>query len=343
MIKTINVAGISTQGSSFRLLNIKPEDILSVSSSCTVSWTECIVDDLPETAKEVTRVLGITLDPSVLLASYLSGYEDRGEILGLMLPVIMFVGSKVRITPMLIYVRKDHIVTIQDEHAGKILRLSDYASTFFRRLPSRAEDWTDRQTTLLIRIIDELSEHNFTILRMIVESAEQIEIDLAGLRRIPRDLTLEMTNIKASVLTFLNAVWAAHTTVHSLRYGDPDMISDNDAILAKFDVILASLERQIEMAEHVLEVLTAGMNVLQTEVSNKLASFLLWLTVVGTAVLVPNTLATIYGAFPAPESEWMPRFIVMVASTIGATYASYWAVRRWWQRGGRARRRRTKF
>jgi len=339
MIKTINVAGITTQGSSFKLANIKAEEVLSVSSSCTVSWTECIVDDLPAAAKEVTKALGITLDPSILLGSYLSGYEDRGEILGLMLPIIVFTESKVRPTPMLIYIRKDHIVTIQDEHAGKILKLSEYASTFFRKLPTKPEEWVDRQTTLMIRIIDELSEHNFTVLRMIVESAEQIEIDLAGLRQIPRDLTLEMSNIKTSVLRFLNAIWATHTTVHSLRYGDPDMVSDNGAILAKFDVILAGLERQIEVAEHVLEVLTAGMNVLQTEVSNKLGSFLLWLTVIGTAILVPNTLATIYGAFPAAEGQSLPRFLGLIFSTVGATYATYWFVHKWWKKPRRARRK----
>ena len=340
MIKTINVAGITTQGSSFRLTNIKAEEISSVSSSCTVSWTECVVDDIPQSAKEVTKALGITLDPSILLGSYLSGYEDRGDTLGLMFPIIIFTGSKVGPTPMLIYIRKDHIVTIQDEHAGKILRLSDYASSFFRKLPAGPEDWADRQTALLIRIIDELSEHNFTVLRMIVESAEQIEIDLAGLRQIPRDLTFEMSNIKTSVLRFLNAIWATHTTVHSLRYGDPDMVSDNDAILSKFDVILAGLERQIQMAELVLEVLTAGMSVLQTEVSNKLGSFLLWLTVIGTAVLVPNTLATIYGAFPAVEDQSLPRLLGLIFSTIGATYASYWYVHnKWWKKPRRVRRK----
>lgn len=338
MIKTINIAGISTQGS-FKLSNIKAEEVSSVSSTCTVSWTEYIVDDLPEAAKEVTQALKITLDPSALLGSYLSGYEDRGDTLGLMFPIITFSGSKVRPTPMLIYMRKDHVITIQDEHAGKILRLSEYASTFFRRLPTKPEEWADRQTTLLIRIIDELSEHNFTVLRMIVESAEQIEIDLAGLRQIPRDLTLEMLNTKISVLRFLNSIWATHTTVHSLRYGDPDMISDNDGILAKFDPILAGLERQIEMAEHVLEVLATGMNVLQTEVSNKLGAFLLWLTVLGTAILVPNTLATVYGAFPAAEGEELPRLLGLIFSTIGATFASYLFVRNWWKKQKRGRRK----
>lgn len=339
MIKAMNLAGITTQGTSCKLSNITAEEVLSVSSSCTLSWTECIVDDLPEGAKEVAKALGITLDPSVLLTSYISGYEDRVDTLGLMLPVIMLSGSKVRVSPMLIYVRKDHIVTIQDERAGKILRLSEYASAFLRRLPAKPEEWTDRQTTLLIRIIDELSEHNFTALRMIVEAAEQIEIDLAGLRQIPRDLTLEMSSIKTSILAFLNAIWATHTTVHSLRYGDPDMVSDNDAILSKFDVILAGLERQIQMAEHVLEVLTAGINVLQTEVSNKLGSFLLWLTVIGTAVLVPNTLATIYSAFPADESASLSRFLALIFSTAGATYGTYWFVHKWWGKQRRVRRR----
>jgi magnesium transporter len=77
------------------------------------------------------------------------------------------------------------------------------------------------------------------------------------------------------------------------------------------------------------------MNVLQTEVSNKLGGFLLWLSVVGTAVLVPNTLATIYGSFPAEEAEMLPRLIALVAATAGATYISYWFVRKWWKGAGK--------
>ena len=99
-------------------------------------------------------------------------------------------------------------------------------------------------------------------------------------------------------MSFLNAVWAIRDVVHSLRYGDSDMVSDDSDVLVKFDIILADLDRQLSMAEHVLEVLAGGMSVLQTmfqanlqTVSNRMTTVLLWLTIVGTAILLPNTLS----------------------------------------------------
>ena len=77
-------------------------------------------------------------------------------------------------------------------------------------------------------------------------------------------------------------MWTIHDVVHSLRYGDSDRISDDSDVLVKFDIILADLDRQLSMAEHMLEVLAGGMFVLQTRfqaslqsVSNRMTTVLL--------------------------------------------------------------------
>ena len=64
-----------------------------------------------------------------------------------------------------------------------------------RKLPKEPENWATRQTILLFRLIDEVSETNFSGLRTIVEQAEQIEIDLTGPRQIERDVGFEISNI----------------------------------------------------------------------------------------------------------------------------------------------------
>ena len=135
--------------------------------------------------------------------------------------------------------------------------------------------------------------------------------------------------MKTSLLTFLNAVWATYDTVQNLKYGDADMISDNDAILAKFEVILGRLDRQIQMSENVMQVIATGINVIQAEVSNKLATLIVWLTVAGTAVLVPNTLATIFGLFPntAENLHWM--LAVISLSTLLSVFVTYKYTKRW--------------
>jgi magnesium transporter len=57
-----------------------------------------------------------------------------------------------------------------------------------------------------------------------------------------------------------------------------------------------------------------------------------WLTILGTAVLVPNTLATIFGfVFAVGTKELLWSLSVMTFATVGATYLAYWWVKRWVQ------------
>ena len=62
------------------------------------------------------------------------------------------------------------------------------------------------------------------------------------------------------------------------------MVTDDDDILEKFEVILGRLDRQIQMAENVMEVISTGVTIIQAETSNKLTKVIVWLTVAATAV-----------------------------------------------------------
>ena len=73
--------------------------------------------------------------------------------------------------------KKDLIVTIHDDYGGKITKLYNYSNSLMRKLPKEPEQWADRQTILLFRLMDEVSETNFSSLRTIVEQAEQLEIE----------------------------------------------------------------------------------------------------------------------------------------------------------------------
>ncbi len=170
--------------------------------------------------------------------------------------------------------------------------------------------------------MDEVSETNFSSLRTIVEQAEQIEIDLAGPRQVERDVGFEISNMKRSLLTFLNAVWATHDTVRNVKFGDPDMLTDDDDILEKFEVILGRLDRQIQMAENVMEVISTGVTIIQAETSNKLTKLIVWLTVAATAVLVPNTVATIFG-IPDLQLSWSWVAPILIISTIVSAVVTY--------------------
>jgi len=295
MLKTVSVAGIEGEGVPFKKESVNLEEAANIVSLGNLTWIEVVVDDIVAETPEILDRLGITMKASTLLSGYITEYEDGGDTLGIMVPFIFTGESRTQTSPCLIFVKKDLILTIHDDYGGKITKLYNYSTSLMRKLPQEPESWAERQTMLLFRLLDEVSETNFSVLRSIVERAEQVEIDLAGSRQINRDLSLELSNMKRSVLSFLNAVWATHDIIKNLKYGDPDMISDDDDILEKFEVVLATLDRQIQMAENVLEVISTGITAINTESSNQLTKLIVWLTVAATAVLVPNTLATVFG------------------------------------------------
>lgn len=329
MIKAVSVAGLHDGGVPYKEPSAKLDEIARTITVGNLTWIECVVDNITGETPKILESLGISMDPSVLLSGYVSNYEDRGDTLGLMLPFVVPGNRKTQTSPLLIFMKKDLIVTIHDDHGGKITRLYNYATALLRKLPKEPEYWADRQTILLARLIDELSETNFSILRLIIERAEQLELDLAGSRQVERDLSLELSDMKTSLLTFLNAVWATYDTVHNLKYGDADMVSDDSAILAKFEVILGRLDRQIQMSENVMQMIATSFNVLQTEVTNKMTILIIWWTVAGTAELVPNTIATVFGLFPNHEQNFSWILSTIIGSAALATSVTYLYVRRW--------------
>ena len=327
MIKAVSAAGLQN-GTPFKNPTIGLDEAAQIVTSGNLVWIECVVDSITEETPKILEKLGVSMDPSLLLSGYVSSYEDRGDTLGLMIPFVVPGNNTTQTAPLLIFMKKDLVLTIHDDYGGKITRLYNYAPTLLRKLPKDPEQWADRQTLLLARIIDEISEANFSILRLIVERAEQFEIDLAGSRQVTRDISLELSNMKTALLTFLNAIWATYDTVHNLKYGDADMVSDEEQILAKFEVILGRLDRQIQMSENVMQMVATGVNVIQTEVTNKVTILIIWWTVAGTAELVPNTIATVFGLYPAHEQQFWPIVSTIVVSAGLATAVAYFYVRR---------------
>ena len=322
MLKAVSVAGIEEQGVPFKKESVNLEDAAKTVSLGNLTWIEIVVDDIVEETPQILERLNITMNPSTLLSGYITEYEDGGDTLGIMVPFIFTGESRTQTSPCLIFVKKDLILTIHDDYGGKITKLYNYSTSLMRKLPQSPESWAERQTMLLFRLLDEISETNFSVLRSIVERAEQVEIDLQGARQISRDLSLELSNMKRSVLSFLNAVWATHDVVRNLKYGDPDMVSDDDDVLEKFEVVLATLDRQIQMAENVLEVISTGITAINTESSNQLTKLIVWLTVAATAVLVPNTLATIFG-IPDLDISFTWVIPVLIIATIISSVITY--------------------
>ena len=78
------------------------------------------------------------------------------------------------------------------------------------------------------------------------------------------------------------------------------------------------------MAENVLEVISTGITAINTESSNQLTKLIVWLTVAATAVLVPNTLATVFGIPDLHISYIWVIPILIIATTISIVITYRW-------------------
>ncbi len=63
--------------------------------------------------------------------------------------------------------------------------------------------------------------------------------------------------------------------------------------------------------------------------NNRMSLTMTWLTILGTAVLVPNTLATIFGFVFNLEWQWVIWTMAIITfATVGSTLLAYWWVKK---------------
>jgi magnesium transporter len=142
--------------------------------------------------------------------------------------------------------------------------------------------------------------------------------------------------MKHSLITYLNTLWRTLDVVNSLRYGDAQTITDNQKVLNKIGLLADDLNRQISLSEHMSEVLASGLEVLQSLynnqlqiLNNRMSLTMTWLTILGTAVLVPNTLATIFGfALNVDLNTLIWTLGVITLATVNSTLLAYWWVKK---------------
>ena len=120
MIKTLKLAAISKDGIPVKDTIKNISDIRPSIEEYSLSWLECVVDDVKTGSKEIAKELGISLEPASVMGGYYSNYEDAGEILGITVPLIKFSGGNVNSLSVLIYIAKDKIISIHDEEAEKL-------------------------------------------------------------------------------------------------------------------------------------------------------------------------------------------------------------------------------
>ncbi len=323
-------------GRPLRVVGNSPSEFISTLQKSTLAWINFTVADIGKEGQEIASALGFS---SSLVPEALKGYHanfvDQGTEMGIMVPAVKVSKLDLRSYPLLILVRKDLIVTIHSEEVVRLLLFSRYADNYIRKLPESLQ-LHDKLTMMLVRILDENNSRNFEYLREIEEQGDEMSELLLDTSSHRMTIGKQIYELKHTLITYLNTLWRTLDVLHSLRFGDADLVSDNPKVLAQVGLLVEDVNRQISLSEHMSEVLASGLEVLQALynnqlqiLNNRMALTMSWLTVLGTAVLVPNTLATIFGFVFNLEAKWVIWTVsVMSFATIGATWLAYWWVRR---------------
>jgi magnesium transporter len=335
---------ISPEGTLSKSETDSLEGCLGICTGAVLAWIDYVaLESSDETsfkreASEAAKQLGFSepLVNSFNTQPYLN-YEDLDTEMGLKVPCVQVNQLNVEAFPLLLFLKKNLILTIHPPNVNRrFLRLRRYAETVLKKIPAGALP-EDRLTILLMRIIDHNNDRNFEHLRQIEERGDKLNESMADPFTPRSKLGPEIYNMKHALINYLNALWDTVDMLHSLRYGDAELVTNDDKILDKLGMLVEETNSQIGLAEHMSEVLASGLEVLQTiynnqlqNLNNRLALLMTYLTILGTALLVPNTLATMMGnsVFDIGPDDLGWYLTLMIGSTVIATGLVYWWVRK---------------
>ena len=255
--------------------------------------------------------------------------------MGLLVPVIFANGFDVRIDYLLLLIRRNVVVTIHTTKSTRFFRLRRYGKIFMRKIKPKLSR-VDKITMVLTRILDENNSRNFDTLRGIEISADKVSEMLSRTDTNREEIGKEIHKMKHALMIYMNGLWETIDVLNTLRYGDPELLSDNRRLLERIGALTIETNYQIELAEHMSQVLASGLEVMQSIynnqlqlLNNKLALLVAYLTVMGTALLVPNTIATIVGVpFFTFGEEFLPYYeLIIIGSTVISALLAYAWVR----------------
>jgi magnesium transporter len=333
--------GLNASGKTFKQDAESPAAFLEMLSNSVITWVDFITDDPFKDLPAAAAQLGFS---KALIAATINeprlNYQDFDNEMYLQLPCIQIRQVQITAYPLLLLVKEKVVLTIHTSLVDKrFIRLRRYSDTILRKIALDISP-EDKLTVLISRIIDANNDSNFRHLRIIEELGDDLNQDLMSPSTDRTQLAPKIYEIKHTLITYMNALWESVDLLHALRYGDAALLSDDDRLLNVISGMIDQVKSQIGLAEHMSEVVASGLEVMQSiynnqlqVLNNRLAMVITYLTILGTAVLVPNTLATILGnsAFAlGPGDRWW-YITLLVVSTLAATYGMwYWMKKSGW-------------
>jgi magnesium transporter len=302
----------------------------------TLTWVDHTTTDIKDAA-DVAMEFGFSKAlMSSLGSEKLSEYVDQDTELGIKIPSVRVERPDPEIEPTYFLIKENLLLTIHGVEESHLMQFSRYADGFLGKM-SPTLPISERRTLLLIRLLDENFNDHFDQLRFIEDHADAIGYELSEMDAPIRDVGKRIFQVKHITIVYLSTLWHLLDVVNSLRYGDAELIDNNQRILRKLNLMSENVSKQVELSEAMSDVLVSGMDVLQAlynnqllMVNNRMVLALTWTTVLGTALLVPNTLATIFSyAIGLDFNIMVWSLLVIIMATITMSSLAYWWTKSW--------------
>jgi len=343
---------LDTTGKTCKQESESPAQFMDIINKSVVTWVDYITDDPVKDLPLLAAKLGFS-EPFIsnLTGGNQLNYQDFDSEMYMRLPSIQIRGNDVQAYPLIFLIRKTLVFTIHMRLVDKrFIRLRRYSDVIMRRIPV---DMTpeDKLTHLLSRIIDANNDSNFRHLRAIEEFGDELNKDLMDPNTDRTMLAPKIYEMKHALIVYMNALWESADVLHAIRYGDAELLTDNEKVLNKVSFLADEVKSQLGLSEHMSEVLASGIEATQaiynnqltvsnnqltiannqlTKANNRFAMLAAYLTIVGTALLIPNTIATMLGNnvwVYGPEDLGLYIALILGATIIGSVVMWWWIKR----------------
>jgi len=341
--------GIERSGKTFKREAETSATLLEKIDQSMVTWVDYITDNPMKDLPAVAAQMGFSESfISNLSSCEQLNYEDFDNEMWMSLPSIQIRGTDVKAHPLLILIKKNMVFTLHMRLVDKrFMRLRRYSEAILRKIPPDA-DPEDKLTLLLSRIIDANNDSNFRHLRVIEEFGDELNRDLMDQETDKSQLGPKIYVMKHALIIYMNALWESVDVLQAIRYGDAELLTDDQKLVNLFTAMVEQVKSQIGLSEHMSEVLASGIEATQsiynnqlttannrltisnnqlTVLNNRFAKLAAYLTIVGTALLIPNTIATILGNSVwvyGPDNLLLYLVLMIGATLVGSAFMWYW-------------------
>ncbi len=336
---------LDSSGKTCKLEADSPAKFLEQINRSVVAWVDYISDDSEKDLPVVAAQLGFSESfVSYISSGNLLNYQDFDTEMWMQLPSIQIRGTAVTAHSLSLMIKKNMVFTVHLRNVDKrFIRLRRYSEAILRRIPVDVPN-KDKLTILLSRIIDANNDSNFRHLRVIEEFGDDLNRDLMDANTDKGQLGPKIYEMKHALIIYMNALWESVDVLHAIRYGDAELLSDDEKMLNLVSIMVDQVKSQLGLSEHMSEVLASGIEATQaiynnqltvannqlTILNNRFAQLAAYLAIVGTAVLIPNTIATMLGNSVwvyGPKDLWA-YLLLITSTTVVGCLLMWWYINR---------------